>query len=178
MTVSRIHAHVLALAAGLPFFGAAPALAQSFEPPPFEALELQKEMVGQRTLDSLEEARRNETFRSLPDPAEASRSVLLQMEIDREIDRQRLENALERDADRREETIREWTLPNRRIAASSVLVVNQPERYSLPPLPRGQYYARIDGRFVIVDAASEMVVKALNPPPADGASGAPAAAID
>jgi hypothetical protein len=164
--------HALSFVA-LTLLAAPAALAQAFEPPPFEALDVQRQMVEQRSFDELEGARRNEITRSIGNPAEASRSALVQMEINREIDRLRLQGALERDADEREDTISAWTLPNRRIAATSVLVIDRPERFRLPPVPRGSYYARVDGRFVRVDAVSEMVVEVIQPLPADPVSDVP-----
>lgn len=143
------------------------ALAQAFEPPPFEALDVQRQQTEQQQLDALEKQKRDEIFRSSPDPFEASRSALRRMEIESRQDAVRLQGALERDAVRRQETVREWTLPNRRIAASSVLVVEEPAQYGMPPAPRGQYYARVDGRFVLVDAASELIVTVVPVQPAD-----------
>ncbi len=143
------------------------ALAQAFEPPPFDALDVQRQQSEQQQLDALEKQKQDELFRATPDPFEASRSALRRMELESQQDAVRLRGALERDADRREQTTREWTLPNRRIAASSVLVVQQPAQYGMPPAPKGQYYARVEGRFVLVDATSEMVVKVLPVQPAD-----------
>ena len=143
------------------------AYAQAFEPPPFEALEVQRQQAEQQQLDALERQKQDEVFRSSSDPFEASRSALRRMEIESRQDAVRLQGALDRDAARREETMREWTLPNRRIAASSVLAIQQPAQHGLPPAPKGQYYARVEGRFVLVDAASELVVGVLPVQPAD-----------
>jgi hypothetical protein len=64
-------------------------------------------------------------------------------------------------------------MPNRRIAPYSSLVVTDPEAYILPPAPKGHYYARLEGRFVLVDAASELVVKVLDPQPTDPTADVP-----
>ena len=71
----------------------------------------------------------------------------------------------ERDRGAREATVSDLAIPNRRIAPSSILVVSDPSAFALPATPRGQYYARINGRFVLVDRASELVVKVLDDQP-------------
>jgi Ni/Co efflux regulator RcnB len=53
-------------------------------------------------------------------------------------------------------------------------VISDPNRYLLPPAPKGQYYARLEGRFVLVDAMSELVVKVLDPQPTDPTADVPA----
>ena len=63
----------------------------------------------------------------------------------------------------RQRDLEDAALPNRRIAPFSSLVITDPERYFLPPAPQGQYYARLNGRFVLVDRTSELVVKLLDP---------------
>lgn len=161
-------ARALGLFASAVWLGGA-ASAQEFTPPRFEALEQQKLDLEQRRLDELETQRQNEIFKgALPAaPQDQPNSALRRLEIERKQDQLRLEGELERDQQRREETARAAALPNRRISAASVLVVRDPERYFLPPAPAGQYYARLDGRFVLVDAMSELVVKVLEPSPAD-----------
>jgi Ni/Co efflux regulator RcnB len=146
---------------------AGPAFGQAFQPPPFPALEAQKAQVEQQRLDTLEQQKVEETFRWAADPSAASASALRRLEIDREMDRVRLQGEVERDVVRRERTIAEAALPNRRIAASSVLVIRDPARHALPAAPKGQYYARLEGRFVLVDAASETVTRVLDVAPAD-----------
>ncbi len=46
-------------------------------------------------------------------------------------------------------------------------MVSDPVAYGLPTAPPGQYYARLEGRFVLVDSTSELVVKVLEPRPTD-----------
>jgi Ni/Co efflux regulator RcnB len=159
-------------------FAAAPALAQetTFTAPRFEALEQQQQALEQRQLDSLEKSRRDAQDRTLfPNPpVTAADSAVRALEIQRDIDSFRLQSEQDRAQVRRERTLSEASLPNRRIARSSILVVGDPERYALPHAPKGQYYARLDGRFVLVDAASEMVVKVLPVTPSDPTSDVPA----
>jgi hypothetical protein len=145
------------------------ASAQEFQAPRFEALEQQKAQLEQRQLDSLEKQKQDELFRStLPQsPQDRTASTFRQMDIDRRQDELRLQGELQRDQQRRDETARTATLANRRIAASSVLVVRDPERFFLPPIPSNQFYARLDGRFVVVDRNSELVVTVVEPSPAD-----------
>jgi len=68
----------------------------------------------------------------------------------------------------------EATLLNRRVPATSTAVVTSPESFILPPAPAGQYYARIEGRFVLVDRASELVTGVLPIQPTDPTADVPA----
>ena len=150
------------------------ASAQEFVPPRFEGLEQQQLNLEQRQYDQLEERLRTEQFRSARPGASPASSALRRMEIEREAGELRRESAERRAAMSRESAIREATLPNRRIAAHSSLVVRDPERYALPAAPAGQFYARLDGRFVLVDATSEMVVSVLDATPSDPRDDLPA----
>ena len=157
----RMMLAVLLAGAGLPAWG------QEFVPPRFEGLEQQQLNLEQRQFDELETRRQQELVRSAQPGASPADSALRRLEIQREADRLRREGAERRAATGREVAIREAKLPNRRIAAHSSLVVRDPERYALPAAPEGQYYARLDGRFVLVDATSELVVRVLAPGPSD-----------
>jgi hypothetical protein len=53
------------------------------------------------------------------------------------------------------------SLPVRRVSAGSVLVIHDPATLALPPAPSGQFYARVDGRIVLVDARTELPVKVV-----------------
>lgn len=148
--------------------------AQEFTPPRFEGLEQQKQAHEQATLDAQQKRLQAERDRALlpgpggqPPGASAAASALRQSEIEDRIRRTELRQQEERLAVARENAVTDTSLPNRRIAKSSVLVVSDPVRYGLPSAPPGRYYARIDGRFVLVDAASELVVKILDPRPTD-----------
>lgn len=143
------------------------ALAQEFVPPRFEGLEQQQLDLEQRRYDQLEDRRQQERFRAAQPDSSPADSALRQLEIDRQAQRLRLESAEQRASIARETAIREAKLPNRRIAAHSSLVVRDPERYVLPAPPEGQYYARVEGRFVLVDATSELVVAVLDRTPSD-----------
>jgi Ni/Co efflux regulator RcnB len=145
---------------------AAPAAAQeSSNLPRFDALEQQKQSAEQDRFDSLERERQRERdFTTNPalGVSGAERGAR-ELEYQREFDRLRLEGDLERAQVQRERDLENAALPNRRIASFSSLVITDPERYVLPPAPPGHYYARLDGRFVLVDRTSELVVKVLDP---------------
>lgn len=141
---------------------AAPAAAQEFVPPRFEGLEQQQQMHDQRRLDDLEAQRRDLQMRSVTTGQRDPAGTLIEdTELRRQQNRLRLERAERMAAERRESAIAETRLPNRRIAAHSTLVVRDPESRALPPAPDGQFYAEIDGRLVLVDATSELVVQVL-----------------
>jgi Ni/Co efflux regulator RcnB len=172
------HAGIAAI--GFALCAASPALAQESEPlPRFEALEQQTLALEQQRLDKLETQRQQELFRPVTPNSGVSQAdkTLRALEIEREMDRVRLEGAQTRAQVQRERDLAEASLPNRRIAAHSSLVIRDPERYILPRAPTGQYYARLEGRFVLVDAASELVVRVLAPrltdPTGDVPLGAP-----
>ena len=163
----------LALAAALV---PASALAQekTFTAPRFEGLEQQQQTLEQNRLDSLEKNRRDaQTAFPNPNRTEADKAVRA-LDIQRDIDSLRLKLEMDRAAIQRDRTISGATLPNRRISRASILVVTNPETYALPRAPKGQYYARFEGRFVLVDAASEMVVQVLPVTPSDPTRDVPA----
>lgn len=143
------------------------AQAQEFVPPRFEGLEQQQLNLEQRQFDEQETRRQQEAVRAAQPGVSPADSALRQLEIEREALQLQREGAERRAATNREVAIREAKLPNRRIAPYSSLVVQYPERYALPAAPDGQYYARLDGRFVLVDGTSEMVVHVLEPGPSD-----------
>jgi Ni/Co efflux regulator RcnB len=145
---------------------AAPATAQETNNlPRFDALEQQKQQVEQDRYDSLERQRQRErdfTTNPASGVTGAERGIR-DLQYQREFDKLRLEGDLERAQVQRERDLESAALPNRRIAPFSSLVITDPERYVLPPAPPGHYYARLDGRFVLVDRTSELVVKVLDP---------------
>lgn len=143
------------------------ALAQEFVPPRFEGLEQQQLNLEQRQFDELETQRLRESARAAQPGVSPAEAALRQLEIEQEALRLQREGVERRAAVNRETAIREAKLPNRRIAPYSSLVVQYPERYALPAAPDGQYYARVDGRFVLVDGTSELVVRVLEPGPSD-----------
>jgi len=156
---------------------AAPAVAQESDNlPRFDALEQQKQSVEQDRLDSLERQRQRERdFTTNPalGVSGAERGIR-DLQYQRELDLLRLEGELERAQVQRERDLEKAALPNRRIAPFSSLVITDPERYVLPPAPPGHYYARLDGRFVLVDKTSELVVKVLDPRLGDPTGDVPA----
>lgn len=151
---------------------ALPALAQ--EPPRFEGLEMQLQRLEQRQYDRLENDRVTQDMQGIIGGQSSAQRQLRSMEIDRQRDLLLLQSMQERDRIDRERTISETTLPMRRIAPSSVLRVSQPELYGLPKLPANKYYARLEGRFVVVDATSELVEKVLPVQPTDPTADVPA----
>jgi Ni/Co efflux regulator RcnB len=166
----------LLILAGLTLIAAigGPALAQGFTPPRFEGLDQQKQTQEQNALDAQQkrlQAEREKAITPAPNSqspaANAAASALRQTQLQDQINRTEVHQQQERLAVARENAATDTALPNRRIAKSSVLVVPDPVRYGLPSAPPGQYYARVDGRFVLVDAASELVVKILDPRPTD-----------
>jgi Ni/Co efflux regulator RcnB len=97
----------------------------------------------------------------------------------RELDYQRQRDSLllqaEQDRQRvqRERDLAAAALPNMRVARSSTAVVTSPETYLLPPAPPGKYYARVQGRFVLVDGTSELVESVLPVQPTDPTADVP-----
>lgn len=156
---------------------AAPALAQVSEPlPRFEALEQQQRMAQQREMDNLEANRQRDLARSaLPnsDVSEAERALR-----DLQYNRAREQRLLELDRDRqrvqRERDLANAALLNARIPRNSSVVVTDPESYILPPAPPGKYYARVEGRFVLVDETSQLVTSIVPVQPTDPTADVPA----
>ena len=154
---------------------AAPALAQADALPRFEALEQQLQTLEQRQIDSLGAARDRDRMRTATPGSgvsEAERGL-------RELDYQSQRNALllQAEQDRRlvqrERDLAAAALPNTRVPRSSTSVVTSPERYLLPPAPPGKYYARVQGRFVLVDGTSELVESVLAIQPMDPTADVP-----
>jgi Ni/Co efflux regulator RcnB len=165
---------------GLISAAGAPVLAQGFTPPRFEGLDQQKQAQEQNSLDAQQkrlQAERDRVVTPGPNgapPANAAASALRQTQLQDQINRAEIHQQQERAATARDNAVTDFALPNRRISKASVLVVPDPVRYGLPSAPPGEYYARVDGRFVLVDASSELVVKVLDPQPTDPADDAPA----
>jgi Ni/Co efflux regulator RcnB len=148
---------------------ATPAFAQLDQPPRFEALEQQLQTLEQLQADTLGAAQdRDRTRTALPGSgaSEAERGL-------RELDYRSQRNALllQSEQDRRlvqrERDLAAAALPNTRVPRSSTAVVTSPETYLLPPAPPGKYYARVQGRFVLVDGTSELVESVLPVQPTD-----------
>jgi Ni/Co efflux regulator RcnB len=155
----------------------APALAQVEQPlPRFEGLEMQLQREEQRQVDELERARQRERTNALlpGSTTSAADAALRDMALKREQDRLLLQMEQDRMRLQRERDIAASALPNRRVPATSSAVVRDPEAYILPPAPHGKYYARVDGRFVLVDATSELVEQVLPVQPTDPTADVPA----
>lgn len=188
----------LALAIGWAGLGS-PALAQRFDPPRFDALEQQRRDLAQqqsdlaqRQRDQLDSAQRQldaERFRlqvhpgPIPPAALADRAAQLDIQrsqlelernrIDTEQNRARIEQEEQRLAWQNRRIASDAELPNRRITSASTLVIDSPAKFNLPPAPPNTYYARLDGRFVLVDARTELPIKVLQPEFPGGARPAP-----
>ncbi len=159
---------------------AAPAFAQqeTSELPRFEALQQQEQAFEQRSVDNLETQRQRELDRmAAPNSGfTAGDRVMRDLDYDRKLDKLLLQAEIDREQQARQQQLADTALPNRRIAPYSSLVVTDPLNYALPPAPAGQYYARLNGRFVLVDRASELVAKVLDPQPTDPKGDVPAGA--
>lgn len=156
---------------------AAPAFAQVDQPlPRFEGLEMQLQREEQRQVDELERARQRERTNALlpGSTTSAADAALRDMALRREQDLLLLQMEQDRMRVQRERDVAASALPNRRVPATSSAVVRDPEAYILPPAPPGKYYARVDGRFVIVDATSELVEQVLPAQPTDPSADVPA----
>ncbi|MEZ6028470.1 MAG: hypothetical protein R3C46_01865 [Hyphomonadaceae bacterium] len=155
---------------------AAPAFAQVEQPLPRDlGLEMQQQREEQRQLDEIARARQNERDRALLPGSGTSLAdaALRDLELRREQDRLLLQMEQERMREQRGRDVVTNALPNRRVPATSSAVVNNPEAYILPPAPPGKYYARVDGRFVIVDSTSELVEQVLPAQPTDPTADVP-----
>lgn len=156
---------------------AAPAFAQASDTlPRFEALEMQQQMNDQQRLDTLEADRQRDLNKTaLPNSGvSAAQRALIDQQYEREKQQLLLQMQSQRALEQRERDIAVAALPNTRVPAYSSAVVTDPARYILPPAPPNQYYARIDGRFVLVDRTSELVVSVLPVQPTDPINDLPA----
>ena len=160
--MAPLHRYAVAVSLGLALTSASVAQT-TFTPPDFPALEKQKEMQRRRDMDDLEDQRdANRTAHALsPDANSAAQTALRDMQIRRDMDQLRLDLRTEQARDERERAITAAKLPNRRIAPTSVLAIREPERLGLPRPPEDRFYAKLDGRIVLVDKTSELVVDVL-----------------
>lgn len=137
-------------------------------------MQLQRE--EQRQIDELETARqRDRTNATLPNAATSGADAALRdLQYRRDRDRLLLQAEQDRARLQRERDLANAALPNARVPRTSSLVIANPEAYILPPAPPGKYYARVEGRFVLVDATSELVEQVLAVQPTDPRSDVPA----
>lgn len=144
--------------------------------PRFYALDKQLQMEEQRQFDELESARENN--RALSGAPGAGVSVaeqaLRDMAYRRERDGLLLQAEQNRQRVARERILAEAALLNKRVPETSAAVLTSPESFILPPAPAGQYYARVEGRFVLVDRTSELVTSILPVQPTDPTADVPA----
>lgn len=167
---------ILITGVGVALLSAAPALAQTDSLPRFEALEQQLQTLEQRKVDDLGSARdRDRVQTGLPGSgvSEAQRG-LRELEYKRQRDALLLQAEQDRWRVQRERDLAAAALPNTRVPRSSTAVVTSPEANLLPPAPPGKYYARVQGRFVLVDGASELVESVLPVQPTDPTADVPA----
>ena len=164
---------IVGIAAGVALL-AAPAFAQAEPLPRFEALEQQLQTLEQRKVDDLGAAR-DRVQTNLPGSgvSEAERG-LRELEYQRQRDALLLQAEQDRRLVQRERDLEAAALPNTRVPRSSTSVVTSPEAYLLPPAPPGKYYARVQGRFVLVDGTSELVESVLPAQPTDPPADVPA----
>jgi len=157
-------------------FVAMPTHAQLATLPRFDALDRQFQMEDQRQLDQLESARQRERgLNSLPGSGvSVAEQAMRDMDYRRERDRLLLKAEQDRQSVVRDRMLATAALLNRRVPATSTAVVTSPESFMLPPVPPGQFYARVDGRFVLVDRTSELVVSVLPMQPTDPTADVPA----
>jgi hypothetical protein len=156
--------------AGLLALGAsAPTFAQELTPPRNEALEQQLLTLEQNRIDALarqQQIERDLSFNPNSGVTEADRA-LRDLDNRREMDRLLFEGQQQREQAAREQQIREAALPNRQIEPFSPTVVRDPVGAALPATPDGYSYARVDGRYVLVDEGSKQVARILAPQPTD-----------
>lgn len=167
---------LLALAPGLVCLLAAPALAQLDSLPRFDALDQQLQREEQRQADQAETARQQERMRTaLPGSGvSAAERAMRDLAYQRERDQLLLKAEQDRARVQRERDLADAALPNTRVPAFSSAVVREPNAANLPPPPPGKYYARVQGRYVLVDAASELVEAVLPVRPTDPTADVPA----
>lgn len=55
-----------------------------------------------------------------------------------------------------------WEIGHRLPRETHYVVVRDYDRYHLRPPPRGHYYAEVDGRILLVEAATQLVLEALS----------------
>lgn len=155
---------------------ATPAIAQTDQLPRFDALDQQLQSLQQRDVDQLNQARdRDRLNSSLPGSgvSEAERA-LREMAYRRERDQLLLKAEQDRARAQRERDLAEAALPNMRAPRTSTSIVTSPEAALLPPAPPGKYYARVQGRYVLVDGTSELVERILPVQPTDPTADVPA----
>lgn len=155
---------------------AAPALAQADQLPRFDALDQQLQSLQQHDVDQLNQARdRDRLQTSLPGSgvSEAERA-LRELAYQRERDQLLLKAEQDRARVQRERDLAAAALPNMRVPRTSTSVVTSPEAALLPPPPPGKYYARVQGRYVQVDGASELVESVPPVQPTDPTADVPA----
>lgn len=156
---------------------ASPAFAQVSEPlPRFEALEQQQRMNEQREFDTLEADRQRDLARSAQPNSGVSQADrgLIDLQYDHRRDQQLQQLEVERQRVQRERDLADAALLNARVPRTSTTVVMNTERHILPPAPPGKYYARVEGRFVLVDETSQLVTSVLPVQPTDPIADVPA----
>lgn len=144
--------------------------------PRFEALERQLQMNEQHDIDRIETQRVEERERArMPGSGKIDAEWALR---DRELKDRRdlllLQAQVDRARVQRERDLAEAALLNARVPATSTAVVREPNDFLLPPPPPGKYYARVNGRFVLVDRTSELVTDILTVQPTDPTADVPA----
>ena len=113
--------------------------------------------LNQQQLDSFDRQRTNELSRPVT-PGRSSLDAANRADALRQIDAQRdqflLERKIENDAKQREREIARLSEPNQTILPNAAEVIDNPRAYNLPVPSAGQYYARLNGRYALIDGAT------------------------
>jgi hypothetical protein len=156
----------------------APAIAQQgVEPPRFEAFEQQQRDLDRQRLDDFDRQRTNELTRPMTPGQGAGADAGARADALREIERQRqqflLEREVENQAKQRERDIASVTATERIILPNDSRVIYDPKTQILPPPPPGDYYARLNDRYVLVDGATHRPIKSFDLQPDEAGSSIP-----
>jgi hypothetical protein len=156
-----------------------PAIAQELQPPRNDGLEQQLLTLEQQRIDSLARRQQFERDQALNPSSGLTTADQALRDLDnrREMDRLLFEGQQLRDQMAREQQLRDAALPNRRVEPFSPTVIQNPEARGLSPAPDGYFYARVDGRDVLVDAGSNLVARVLPPGPNDPVADPPPRAL-
>lgn len=146
------------------------------ELPRFDAFEQQQRDMNQQRQNDFDKARNNEIARPVPSnqagAAAAIRAERLQ-QIERDRQQFQLEREVERSAQQRERDIARITEDNRTILPNASEVIDNPRAYNLPTPQAGQYYARLNGRYVLVDGVTNKPIRSFEVSPDEGGSTIP-----
>lgn len=157
---------------------AAPAFAQApVEPPPrFEGLEHQLQALEQYEIDKIgQDYQRDRERMAAPNSGFTAADIgIRQLEYERVRDQKQFEAEQQRLRVAQEREQADIALQNTRVPPFASVVVRDPEAHILPVAPPNTYYARVNGRYVLVDAKSQLVTGVLPVQPTDPTFDVPA----